>query len=618
MKYSSLFLAFFVVVVFIQLNCYSQKSDTVYVSSFGVEPNSYTNCVKNLIQAIEECKTKANPVLVFKNGRYDFYQEGAIRAEYYISNTSTQEECPSKIKTIGILLKNINNLTIEGNGSLFMFHGKMITLLADNCVNLKLKNFHCDFERPTMSEMQVTALTNYYAEVTINPSAWYEIKNGTLNWYGEDWKAVHFHCIRYVPETGSSYYSSWDNFKTCKAEEVSKNIVRFYGIKNIRVGEIYSIRDALRDQVGMHLLESKNVTIKDVHMHFMHGLGIVAQFCENITYDHLICSPRPETGRMYATTADMAHFTTCSGFIKIENSLFSGAHDDPINIHSAHLRIVRQLPPNKIVVKFMHGQSYGFKIYEVGDSIDFIREKTLLSFDRAVVKSATKLNNYEIELTLDKSLPANIQENDCIENISRTPNVVIRNCRFDSTPTRGILLTTRRKSLIENCVFSHIGMAAILISNDASSWFESGMVRDVTIRNNEFIDCGYNGGPGNRGDAIIAIWPENSVIDKTKPVHRNITIEGNTFRTYDRPVLVAKSTGNLIFRNNTVLKTNTLQPISTNKFTVNLVGCSKVLLANNKYASDLLSKNIVLKNMDRKDILLKGEDETLTVEVTGK
>ena len=62
-------------------------------------------------------------------------------------------------------------------------------------------------------------------------------------------------------------------------------------------------------------------------------------------------------------------------------------------------------------------------------------------------------------------------------------------------------------------------MPAILIADDASSWFESGPVRDVTIRGNRFLQC---------ADPAILIEPENHVADPL-PVHRNIRIVGNTF-----------------------------------------------------------------------------------------
>jgi len=72
------------------------------------------------------------------------------------------------------------------------------------------------------------------------------------------------------------------------------------------------------------------------------------------------------------------------------------------------------------------------------------------------------------------------------ENISYTPEVEIRNNDFAAIPTRGILFTTRKKVLIENNIFRNMAMESIFISNDSNAWYESGPVKDMTIRNNVF------------------------------------------------------------------------------------------------------------------------------------
>lgn len=53
-----------------------------------------------------------------------------------------------------------------------------------------------------------------------------------------------------------------------------------YFISNVtpKPGNILTVRDIIRDQVGMHIRECKNVTLEDVGMHYMHGLGIVSQY----------------------------------------------------------------------------------------------------------------------------------------------------------------------------------------------------------------------------------------------------------------------------------------------------------------------------------------------------
>lgn len=85
-------------------------------------------------------------------------------------------------------------------------------------------------------------------------------------------------------------------------------------------------------------------------------------------------------------------------------------------------------------------------------------------------------------------------------------------------------------------------MSGILIADDAKSWFESGMVRDVTIRNNNFIECN---GP------VISIAPENSRNEGY--VHQNITIINNRFRLIGKDAISARSVDGLQINGNLFL-----------------------------------------------------------------
>ncbi|OMG48168.1 hypothetical protein BK140_17905 [Paenibacillus macerans] len=96
-------------------------------------------------------------------------------------------------------------------------------------------------------------------------------------------------------------------------------------------------------------------------------------------------------------------------------------------------------------------------------------------------------------------------------------------------------------------------MSGILISNDASSWFESGRVNDVIIRRNLFIEC------GGREHPELYIVPENRSVDVNQPVHEHILVEENYYQLTDSIVLHAKSTRDLMFRNNTMTKKDVVQ-----------------------------------------------------------
>ena len=103
-----------------------------------------------------------------------------------------------------------------------------------------------------------------------------------------------------------------------------------------KVGNTLTVRDIIRDQVGMFIYESQDVTLENVGMHYMHGLGIVSQYTRNITMRNVTCAPREGSGRILASSADFMHFSGCSGKISILGCRYAGAQDDPINVHGTN------------------------------------------------------------------------------------------------------------------------------------------------------------------------------------------------------------------------------------------------------------------------------------------
>jgi len=284
----------------------------------------------------------------------------------------------------------------------------------------------------------------------------------------------------------------------------------------------------------------------------MHGLGIVSQYCTDVTMNRVHCAPRQGSGRVLASSADFMHFSGCRGKVTVTSCDFSGAHDDPINVHGTNLRAIRAEGEKSLRLRFMHHQTYGMQAYWPGDTVAFVHSNTLQRYSKAVVTDVTRLSDREVVLSLDRPLPEGIEwDSDAVENYTWTPEVEISCCQFTHTSTRGTLLTTPRKVKVINNTYLKTGMSAILIAGDARDWYESGPVCDVLIQNNRFIDCVYNGGSG-----VIAIEPSNPVIDKNQPVHRNIRILDNYFETWGNPVLYAKSTQGLTFQGNTIKGTN--------------------------------------------------------------
>lgn len=588
--------------------CHAAFSDTVYVSDYGAKVFSYENSVIQINNAIRACKEKKAKVLVFEKGRYDIWPEGASRKEYFISNTSTERECPSKVKTVGLLFEEMQNLKVLGNDALLMFHGEMTTVALERCRNLSVYNLHIDFERPAGSELQYIHAEKGLVDVKAHRDTRYDIVNGKIVLYGEGWKCGPNQCIEYDKKNETfSYTEGWYVLPKSEAIELSPGVIRFKTPENFipKVGNVLTIRDIIRDQVGMFICQSKNILLQDVQMHYMHGLGIISQYSENITMKRIKCFPRPESGRLLAASADMTHFSGCKGKILIDSCYFAGAHDDPINIHGTNLRAVEKIDSHTLNLRFMHGQTYGFQTYFSGDTVAFVKAATMERLAHARVNTVKRISDRVWQVSFDKEIPQWLELNhDCVENITCTPSVEIRNNFFTRTATRGTLVTTPRKVVVENNIYYKTGMSGILIEGDAEEWFESGPVCDVLIKGNTFIDCGYNGGPKN---AIIAINPSNKMVNANRPVHRNVRIIGNTFKTYDYPVLYAKSTEGIDFLDNKVERTTQLQSFTDNQYMFYFDGCKKVRIENLYFTDEVLGKNVFIENMKEKHLKAPAE-----------
>ena len=484
--------------------------------------------------------TKKPVKVLFAPGRYHIYDNDAYRTQFNISNTN---DVPEGQKAIALYITESKNVMLKATGARFILHARMVETCIDRSENISIEGIGYDYHIPTVSEFKVIAKNSGYADLLLNKDSKYTVTDSLLTWEGDGWRyKAGWYWQEFNPATG---YLTRANLSFGKARfaDLGANKLRvFYNSDpGIRQGFIYQNRNVTRDCAGLFLQRSKNISLKDVRIYFMHGMGIVSQFCQNITMDGLVVKPDARSGRTCAAWADILHFSGCRGRIEIKNSYLSAANDDAVNVHGVHLRIIEKTAPNQLRVRFMHEQTYGFNAYQPGDSIELIHGNTLLAFARNVVTKSEMVNNKEILLTLKEAVTTPLFSDDAVENVTWTPEVLIHHNIITRIPTRGILVTTRRKAVIENNQFLRIASSAVLVEDDAEGWYESGMVKDLTIRNNSFVEC---------GEPVISIHPENNISEG--PVHHNLQISGNMFTFNDSKALSAKSTANISFIGNRI------------------------------------------------------------------
>ena len=513
--------------------------------------------------ALAGAGTAANPVEVrFAPGRYDFHPANSSRQTYQISNTNDD---PEGGKAVAILLAGARHLRVSGPGATVVCRGRMIEVCVDGCEDITVSGLSFDYHRPTVSEFRAGAAGDGHIDLAIHEHSQYSISNGKITWLGEGWSKTTGLAQELDLESGIVRRRR-DPLAGLSLEEIRPFLVRARGPHDMKPGRVYQIRDTRRDCAGVFTRHSRDITWRNVNFRFMHGMGLVHQFSENLTFDSVAIAPDPAGGRTTAAWADCLHLSGCKGRVRVLNSVFSGAHDDAINIHGTYLRFAGRTSDREIRVRFMHPQTFGFMAFHPGDAIEFLHSDTMATYASNRVAAARMENPKDLILTLENALPDNIGDNDVIENITWTPEVEIRGCRVSHIPTRGFLLTTRGKVLVENNEFLATHMSAIQIDADAASWFESGCVRDLAIRRNRFIRC---------GDPVIDIHPRNSAPNPS--FHRNLRIEHNEFVLRGGHAVRAKSTKGLRVTGNSIRSGQQ----SAGEFVIT-TDCSDVFINNNR------------------------------------
>ena len=504
---------------------------------------------ENLMLALEKAAGyKGKPVTVrLSPGIYELDRSKSTQVLYHISNTTSESEDPDPTKHIGLYLHSLKNITIDGCGSTLQMNGEMTSFVLDRCEGIILKNINIDYKHPTQTEVEVLEEGKDYLIVQVHPTSQYRIVDEQLEWYGDGWSFKNGIAQSY-DRASNMTWRSWSPMENLiRAVELRPNVLYLQYKEKTQVGLhiVFQMRDSFRDEVSGFVNRSKNVQLENLNFYYLGNFGVVCQYSENVTFDRCNFAPRPDSGRTNAGFADFIQVSGCRGMIDIRNSRFSGAHDDPINIHGTHLRVTEFLSPNRLKVRFMHDQTFGFEAFFKGDDIELVDPLSLLAVEKAKVKEAKLVTPREMELTLSGPLsPEVIQRKDLVvENVLWTPEVRITNNYFERIPTRGILITTRRKSLIEGNTFYGMQMSGILVADDGLSWYESGPVHDLTIRRNTFFNC---------GEPVINIDPENR--EYKGAVHKNITIEENYFymRKNSSSVIRAKAVDGLVIRHNLI------------------------------------------------------------------
>lgn len=522
---------------------------TIEAKSFGIFPNDeISKKLEALFESLESQDEETT--VIFEKGTYHIDAERSKKRRLVVTNTVgdgefSKDEVPHLVST-ALYLSRVSNVTLDAGGSVFVVDGKATNVALEECENVTLKNLEIRHSHPDMHELRVLRKGLFSVDFEVDRDSRCELKEKKLRFVGKGFqsrfskKAFASGPVALLireKEPERVFRVLCPLFSATSVSSPEKNVlrVRFPNTSRFKLGDRYYIYDVRRQFVGIFINRCKNVTLDSVKQRFNYSLALVAQDSENLKIENVCFAPEEGSARKIASCADFIQLCSCRGKITVKNSLFEGAGDDCLNVHGIHFQITAA-EKNEATVRFMHPQTHGFNPFKALDEIAYIDPDTLLEKGRAVVESSELKNEYEIRLRLSGDAP---KAGLAVENVSACPELVFENNELGKIVTRGLLITTRGKVLVKNNRFKNTGMSAILLSDDAKSWFESGMCRRVEIEKNVFEFC---------GGIPILIKPENKTYKGA--VHKNIKISENRFISFKKLCVKASSTDNITIEKN--------------------------------------------------------------------
>ncbi|MBQ7349060.1 MAG: hypothetical protein IJW47_03605 [Clostridia bacterium] len=504
------------------------------------------NITLDILYALRKCKEDGYQKLVFPKAVYDIDTTFCEQRNLNISNHGFNGP-----KRIAILIDGMNNFEIDFNGSTLLTHGIITPVAIINSKNVKISNLNLDNDQTMTMQARVTQVNEKEIRVKIeNGMEKFIFVDGRIYApYGKESMYVRQNTIiEFNGKTGEIEHGTGDGVlgpaNDLRYERVGEDGLIIRGAMRVPpVGNVLILTAYCRAGVGIFAGESEDLILENVKIHACYGMGMLVQFCKNVTVDG--CGTQRTNGRYYTANADATHFVCCSGLVKMENCEFEGQYDDALNIHGVFLRVIDKISDDQLLIKQMHFQATGLPVLNKGDRVQALEPASLIPYAENIVSDVQVIND-EIMCVKFKQSVKDINVGDDLENLDQSPDLIFRNNIVRDNRARGMLIAAKGKVVIENNRF-HTAGAAILFESDGKWWFESGGTNDVIIQNNHFDCCKH----GTWGAAVIQ-FVKREEVKKDRYYHGKVSVIGNKFDMYNEKAIIFDNIREVTFSDNKV------------------------------------------------------------------
>ena len=449
-------------------------------------------------------RLKDGYTLRFAKGEYHFFEEGA--KDRFLASVGSS----TGMKKAVVHLEGLKDVTVDGGGSSFVFHGKTFPFIVERCDGVKIGNFTSRvFRLPlvefTIAEKNGAGFLCQFAKGCVP----YEIKNGTIFFDLDEGRldsrerelsvhALRYCQIQYIVTPGckcnrdtlaSTYYS-------VAAEDKDDGKVFFRYVDSPHPKNAGQCSFPLNEPLCLLLASDRNrsltafvdcrdVEVADVTCLSGVGMGVVAEMCENIRIVRY--KVRPDEGSHVSMTADAIFLVDTKGRIEIAESEICWGLDDVMNIHGNYTRLDKT-DGRRAVLGIQRFNYTGYFPYRVGEKVEFTRGKGpgKQILGRAVVAEFPRPGREatSAEIVFDRDIPAEWVGCD-VANVSHVPTVWIHDNHFHD-------YLHNRLSAFADIVFERNrlrnGNVAILHDDLTGYWGECGPAHTLIARDNDCED----------------------------------------------------------------------------------------------------------------------------------
>ena len=561
----------------------------VAVTKFGAKPDDGKDDTAAFAKAIQYCVARPATALILPKGQYDFFSAKRLTRKHY-----------------QMIIDGARKLVIDGRGSRLVFHGKTAPFWVTNCQDITFMNFTIDWDEPLVSRGIITRADHRSFDIEL-----------TREYKGEGSEKIEsiieFDAKTHVPmrkgrDVHDLPHSSSPTIKSYEKIDDKTLRVTLTRKRLMTKGALAVIRHQVYVYNGFTVHDCKRLTLKDVTINFVPGMGISGRRIEDVLLKRVRMAPPKGSDRVLSISSDGTHFSDCTGTIRIEDCYFQGMGDDATNIHGYYYDVVAA--PEGAVVDVKCKETWICPV-GVGSVMEFTDPKTLLPFAVGKVKSCRVFRRTKIHrLTFEKPVPKGVKVGTFLANATWTPKARISGNTVKGNRARGFVIKTR-DAIVENNIFDSVSGAGVFVAAEGDHWRESIGTRDVIVRNNTFTNC--DSGPSRRW-AVISVFayvPRAAGGGRhgQAGVHQRLLIENNTIKGTDNGGIFISAADGVVVRNNAISNCSRLPSWKEGAYAIFLMNCRNVTIRNNtltKPGAKMRKPVGMGKNVEEKTVTIEG------------